>query len=240
MKEEYHKWYSQYLNKEFDMLVFGDSGFPVILFPPNNKRYYDAKDNGLVAAAADLINGNKIKLYCPDSIDSESWYNFNAQPNERVFNHIAYENSILFDVIAFAQHETEEEKVILAGCDFGGYHAANIAFKHPDKVSSLMTMGGFFNIKQFIFGYYDTDCYFNNPPDYLPNLNDLWYLEKINEMKIILGTGEFDGALNENKHLSELLSQKGIKHWLNIRSKVTHDWKSWHSMFYDYLSVFLM
>jgi len=236
VKEEYHKWFTQYLNREFEMLVFGHSGYPVILFPAAKGRYYHCKDFGLINSASQLINEGKVKIYCPDGIDWESWYNFSIDPAERVRTHIAYENVILFDVIEFAKHETGFRKVAVAGCGFGGYHAVNIGMKHPDKTGYLFSMSGTFDIKQFIMGYYDDNCYFNNPPDYLPNLNDPWYLDRIRRMGIILGAGEHDFSLEENKRLSGILNQKEINHWLDIRPGAAHDWPVWCRMFPHYLS----
>jgi esterase/lipase superfamily enzyme len=236
VKEEYHKWYSQYLNREFEMLVFGHGSYPVIAFPTSQARYYELKDFGLIESARHLIDPGKIKIYCPDSIDSESWYNYSIHPADRVKTHIGYENLILNDVIEFAKHETGVKKVALAGCSFGAYHAFNLAFRHPDKVSYAISMGGAFNIKQFIMGYYDDNCYFNNPPDYLPNLDDEWYLSRIKNMGIVLGTGEWDFCLDENRNLSNILNAKGIQHWLDVRNGVGHDWHWWREMFPHYLS----
>ena len=39
-------------------------------------------------------------------------------------------------------------------------------------------MSGAFDIHQFLDGYYDDDCYFNNPPDFIPNLTDDWFLSR--------------------------------------------------------------
>jgi esterase/lipase superfamily enzyme len=75
-------------------------------------------------------------------------------------------------------------------------------------------MGGAFDIKRFIFGYYDNNCYYNNPPDYLSELNDEWYLKNLSQMGIILGTGEHDFCLGENLRISDLLQNKWIPHWL--------------------------
>lgn len=236
MTEEFHKWYSQNLDKEFEMLVYGISGFPVILFPTSGGRYFEAKDRGLVESAKHLINSGQIKIYCPDSINNFSWYNNTILPAERVVNHIEYENLILKDVFEFAVHETGFNKVAVAGCSFGGYHAANLAFRHPDRISYLFTMGGAFDIKRFISGYYDDNCYFNNPPDYMPNLNDEWYLKNLNEMGIILGTGEYDFCLGENKIISDILNNKWIPHWLDVRSGTGHDWVWWKEMFPQYLN----
>ena len=179
----------------------------------------------------------KIKIYCPDGIDGESWYNYGIHPADRVKTHMAYERLILNDVIEFAKFETDSPNVCLAGCDFGSYHAANIAFRHPDKIGYLFTMGGAYDIKQFIMGYYDENCYFNNPPDYLQNLTDPWYLDQIKKMQIVLGTGEWDNSLQDNKHLSSILFSKGIDHLLDIRGLAGHDWNSWKEAFSIYLST---
>jgi len=236
MQEHYHKWYTQYLSRDFEMLVFGHSGYPVILFPASKGRYYENKDFGLIDSASQLIDQGKIKIYCPDGIDGESWYNYGIHPADRVKTHLAYERLILNDVIEFAKFETGAPNVCVAGCSFGGYHAANIAFRHPEKVGYLFSMGGAYDIKQFIMGYYDENCYFNNPPDYLPNLTDGWYLDQIKKMGIVLGTGEWDIFLEDNKRLSDILGSKGINHWLDIRGWTRHDWKWWKEMFPAYLS----
>lgn len=236
MKEEYHKFYTEHLSREFELLVLGHSGYPVILFPAAKGRYYESKDYKLIEAAASLIEEGRIKIYCPDSIDAESWYNYNIHPADRVKTHIGYENVILNDVIEFAKYETGVKKVGVAGCSLGGYHAANLAFRHPDKVSNLISMGGCFNIKPFIMGYYDDNCYFNNPPDYLPGLNDYHILEEIRRMRIVLGTGEFDNCLDENIMLSNLLNGKGIKHWIDVVHGANHDWHWWREAFPRYLS----
>ncbi len=235
MREEYHKWHSQYFEREFEMLVFGHDGYPIILFPTSKGRFYENKDFGLVGSAESLLNDGKIKIYCPDSVDAESWYNYSISPADRVKSHTGYENVILYDVVEFAKHETGRQKVGLAGCSFGGYHAANLAFRYPGKFGYVFSMGGSFDIKQFLAGYYDDNCYFNNPPDYLPNLEDNWFLDRIKEMGIILGTGEWDMCLDENKRLSNILNEKGISHWLDIRRDAGHDWQWWREMFPEYL-----
>jgi esterase/lipase superfamily enzyme len=235
LKEEYFKWYTNYLDREFEMMVFGHSGYPVILFPTSKGRYYQNKDFKLIDSAAHLIDAGKIKIYCPDGVDESSWYNYSIKPEDRVKTHIGYENVILNDVILYIKHDLGDGKIGAAGCSWGAYHAANLAFRHPDLIGNLICMGGAFDIKQFIAGYYDDNCYFNNPPDYLPNLTDPWYLEQIKKMGIILGTGEHDMCLSENMRMSKILNDKGISNWLDIRKGAGHDWQWWREMFPEYL-----
>ncbi len=239
MKENYHKWFSLPLQRDFEMLTFGYSGLPLIVFPTSGGKYYEAKDRGLINSVSDLIKSGSLMVFCPDSVNSESWYNYSAHPSERVQRHIEYENAILKEVIDYALHKTRFDKVIVCGCSFGGYHAANLSFRHPDKISGLFTMGGAYDIKRFIYGYYDDNCYFNNPPDYMPNLNDDWYLIRIREMKIILGTGDADFCLPENLRLSEILKSKNINHKLDVRPFTGHDWHWWNKMLRDYTIGFI-
>jgi esterase/lipase superfamily enzyme len=77
MKEEYFKWYSPNLKRDIEMLVFGHSGYPVILFPTSMGSFHENKDMGLIASAKWYIEQGLIEIYCPDSVDKDSFYNKN-------------------------------------------------------------------------------------------------------------------------------------------------------------------
>jgi esterase/lipase superfamily enzyme len=56
MNERYIKWYTPYLSREFEMLVFGNGdGLTLILFPTSGARYYENKDFGLVGSVAGYV-----------------------------------------------------------------------------------------------------------------------------------------------------------------------------------------
>ena len=46
LDETYHKWHSPAIGRDFEMLVFGHAGYPVILFPTSRGNYYQNKDQG--------------------------------------------------------------------------------------------------------------------------------------------------------------------------------------------------
>ena len=236
MKEQYHKWHSQYFEHEFEMLVFGHDGFPVIIFPTLNGTFYELKDNGIIESVSNLLNAGKIKIYCPQSIDYLTWNNFSISPEDRAKSYTGYENVVLFDIIDFAKHETGLEKVALAGFEFGAYHSLNISLKHPDKVDHLICIDGLLDIKKFIDNYYDDNCYFNNPPDYLPGLNDDWYLNRIKSINIFLSACEQNENLEQNKRISDLLNQKDINHLLDIRQCTISDWQMRCGIFQEYMN----
>lgn len=215
------------------MLVFGHAGYPVILFPTTMGKYYECKDFKLIESARWFLEQGLVQIYCPDSINQESWYNKSIHPADRVRNHIWYDRFILEEVVNSICHQKQIGRVAVAGPSFGGFIAANFAFKYPDRVSHLFSMSGSFDISSFMDGYHDDNVYFNNPVEYLPGNQDpaLW------NMKIVLGVGEWDICLEANQRLADILNQKNIPYWFDLRRWAKHDWPIWRDMFPHYLSL---
>lgn len=135
------------------------------------------------------------------------------------------------ELVPAIQRECGVHRIAVAGCSFGGYHAANFALKNPDLVDYLFSLSGAFSIKNFMDGYFDDNVYFNNPMDFMPNAES-W---KYNHMKIVLGTSDWDICRQANVDLSMLLASKGIDHWYDERKWATHDWPLWKAMFPEYI-----
>ena len=61
MQERYIKWWTPYLSREFEMLVFGNGGgLPLIIFPTSFGRYHQNKDFGLIVSFAPF-SGLKLR-----------------------------------------------------------------------------------------------------------------------------------------------------------------------------------
>lgn len=231
MNREYVKRYSRELGREMELLVFGQGGTPLVVFPTSGGRFFDYEDRGMVGVLGGKINGGQLELFCLDSVDAESWYNKGVHPRVRVMRHLQYERYLLHELLPYVRSRNLSPQVALTGCSFGGYHALNFALKHPDLVTHCVTMGGAFDIHQFLDGYYDDDCYFNCPPDYLANMTDDWYLSRYRKMKIVLATGEWDMCMDDNVKMSNLLHSKSVPNWLDIWGDQTgHDWPWWQKM----------
>ena len=233
IRERYVTWHSPTLSREIEMLVFGHAGYPVILFPTSKGRYYEGKDFGLIERARWFIEQGLVKIYCPDSVDELSWYNRSIPPASRVKNHIWYDKFIKEEIVDAIRHHHGYPKVCMAGASFGGYHALNFAFRHPEVVSHLFSMSGAFDIHTFMDGHYDQNVYFNNPVDYIPGNKDphLW------QMGIVLGVGEWDICLQANQRMADIFNRKGIPYWFDLRRWAKHDWPIWRDMFPHYLSL---
>jgi esterase/lipase superfamily enzyme len=231
MNREYHKGYSKELNRDMEALVFGHGGTPLLVFPSSQGKFFEYEDRGMIGVLTPKIERGDLQVFCPDSIDSESWYNKSVHPRVRVLRHLQYERYILHELVPFIRWKNQTPRLTVTGCSFGAYHAVNFSLKHPDVVTHCVSMSGAFDIHQFLDGYYDDDCYFNCPPDYLPNQNDDWFLSRYRQMEIVLGSADWDMCLDQNVKLSAILNGKAVPHWLDIYGDNSrHDWPLWLRM----------
>jgi len=235
MNREYLKGFSQELHRDMEMLVFGHAGSPLMVFPTSMGRFFEYEDRGMVGTLAGKIDSGELQIFCPDAVDTESWYNKNVHPRVLVLRHMQYERYILYEVLPFIRWKNPSQQLAVTGCSFGGYHAVNFALKHPDVVTHCISMSGAYDIHQFLDGYYDNDCYFNCPVDYLPKMDDDWFLSRYRQMKIVLGSADWDMCLDQNVKLYSVLTSKAVPNWLDIYGDNSkHDWPLWLNMAQKY------
>jgi esterase/lipase superfamily enzyme len=236
MIREYHKGYSSQLGREMEVLIFGHGGLPVVVFPTSCGRFYDFEDRGMVAALAGRIDAGELQLFCVDSVDAESWYNRATAPRWRIQRQLRYENYILQEALPLVRQRNSDPRLLSLGCSFGGYHATNIALRHPDLFSGFVSLSGVFDLTSFLSGYYDPECYYNLPTHYLPNLTDAWFLERFRHNRYVLATGRDDQCLQQNQNLDRILTALNVPHELHIwDERNSHDWPTWQRMAQQYL-----
>lgn len=233
----YHRWFSQSLHRDMELLVFGHAGPPVIVFPSSMGAFFEYEDRGMVAALGDKLEHGGLQLFCVSSVDSESWYNRHVHPRQRIERHLQYEDYLLRDVVPLVGNLNAQHGGIgVTGCSFGAYHAMALALRHPWIFTSCVTMGGRYDTSSFLDGYSDTDGYLLSPLHSLPGLDDPHYLEPIRRNKFVLATGEWDICRGANEQFSGVLHAKGIPHALHVWGDGSkHDWPDWQPMAAAYL-----
>ncbi len=235
MHREYHVDQSSALGRPMERLVFGHDGLPVIVFPTSCGRFFEFEDQGMVAAIESKINRGQVQLYCVDSVDSESWY-AQVEGSWKIARHLQYERYILDELLPHIRWRNWNQQVAMIGCSFGGLHAASMALRHPDKVTAMLSMGGAFDLRRFLGNYYSEDAYLTLPMDFLPNLHDHWYLERMRRNTYVLATGQHDMCWNDNERLAAVMRAKGIPVRLDVWGDNTgHDWPWWRRMLQTYL-----
>jgi len=241
MKREYYKWFSPVLQKDMELLVFGHAGAAVLLFPTRTAHFYDYENWGIVEAIRDKIENGYLQLFCVDSIDTESFYAA-IPPADKIKRHLQYEQYILEEVIPFIQQQNHSAYLISAGCSLGGYHAVNIAFRHPTYFNKVVGMSARYDLTlsthafpDLFNGYVDEEVYLNMPGMYIPNLTDPVILEQLRKLMINIVVGRQDPFYESNIHLSEALNNHSIPHHLYVWQEEAHRARYWKEMFRLYL-----
>ncbi|AYL94676.1 esterase family protein [Mucilaginibacter celer] len=237
MKREYHKWFSPFLQRNMEMLVFGHSGASVLFFPTRTARFYDYEDWKVIEALRPKIEAGYLQIYCVDSIDRESFYNEYSHPHHRIERHLQYEQYILQEVVPFMKKNNPGTALISAGCSMGAYHAVTTAFKHPHLFKKVVGMSGRYDVTQsmgsfrdLLDGYRDENVYFNMPNQFMPNLGNPDIITALKKLDIIIVIGEEDAFLADNKYLCSILAAKGIPNHLYIWHEEAHRARYWRKM----------
>ena len=101
-------------------------------------------------------------------------------------------------------------------------------------------MSGVYDLTSYTDGYWDEDVYFNSPMHYLEQLNDDFYLPRLqraNHIHILTGSGDYESP-DASRHFSALLDHKGIPHELDVWGPdMSHDWPTWRAMLPHYLAT---
>jgi len=143
----------------------------------------------------------------------------------------AFDAYLVNEFTPFVLNRTSWPQMGATGCSFGGYHAVNFALRHPDIVTYAVSMSGAFDIpRRFLDGYYDQNAYFHAPLDYLPNLNDGWFLDRFRRNYYVLAVGNHDPLFDQNVKLAHELGVKQIPHILDVWEGFGHDWPWWQRM----------
>jgi len=236
MNREYHRWYSQRLGRDMELLIFGHAGAKVLVFPTRDGRFYEYEDLRIVESLHHKIEAGQLQLYCLDSIDWETFYCWWCRPADRVRRHGAFEDYILNEVLPLMASKNDHSCTIAHGCSFGAYHAANIAFRHPHLFQKLAAFSGRYdptlNVEHFrdlLDGHRDEDVYYHTPVHYLKDL-DGWRLDALRRMDIVLVIGKEDPFLDNNRYLSEVLWTKGVWHALHEWDERAHRGHYWRKM----------
>lgn len=242
MRREYHKWFSPRLERDMELLVFGHSGARVLVFPTRSGRFYDYEDWGMVRTLHRHLEEGWLQLFCVDSVDSESLYGFWRPPWERIRRHAQYEEYLLNEVLPLTCDLNPNPSLIAHGCSLGGYHAINIAFRHPHLFSKVVALSGRYDLTTSVGsfvglfdGHYDQEIYFHTPSHFVPNLCDNWHIDRLRHMEIILVVGEEDDFYENNRQLSRALWEKGIWNALHVWQGEAHRPRYWRQMVALYL-----
>jgi esterase/lipase superfamily enzyme len=228
------------------VLVFGHWGRPLLVFPAQEGRRFEWEERGMVAAISELLEAGRVKLYCVDSWDSGTWHDEWLPLEERARRHGAYEDWLLRDVVPLIHADCGGfQEIATAGVSFGAFHAANLTLRRADLFPLALCLSGVYDVAGIGWGERGDAVYFNNPADYVANLqgDHLEWLRSRVSLLLVVGRGAWEdttGSLEQTQRFARLLAAKGIRHELDVWGEDTpHDWPAWRAQIAHHLPRFV-
>ncbi|HLR32290.1 MAG TPA: alpha/beta hydrolase-fold protein, partial [Fodinibius sp.] len=201
MKKDSKIWRSPSLGKDMKLTIYGSSGTPIVGIPTRGASCGQWEKFGMVNAISYQLNNGFNQLYCLSSIDNESFLNKNTTPRQRLVRHEQYESYLIEEVVPFIKDVNPIDYLIVAGTDLGGYHAIDIALKNPAFFDKAIGLSGIYDISEFMDDYYEDDVYYNNPMDFIPNLNKQSLLNNIRTVDFRLVSYQADERIGYTQRL---------------------------------------
>jgi esterase/lipase superfamily enzyme len=235
-------WFSPSLNKSMEIVTYGHYGFPLLLFPTAAADFLEYERFYVIEVIREFIEAGKVKVFSINSINNESWLNRSVHPRYKAIRQQEYNHYISNEVVPYIWNSCQGRPgIITAGASLGAFHCANQFFRRPDLFDGIIAMSGSYDIRGYFQGdYYDENIYFNNPVDYLPNLDDEQYLPLLRQkahVHILTGQGNYENP-DASRRLSAILGQKGIPLELDVWGyDMPHDWPTWRAMMGYYLAA---
>lgn len=229
------------------VIRYGHWGRPVVVLPSEQGHAWDYENNGMVGAVADLVEGGRVKLYCVDSFDADSWADRSIPLEERARRHQAFESWVTDEVAGFIGADSSGAgDAIVTGCSLGAFHALQFALTRADLFPVAICQSGNYDPSQWhAWGDRGDASYFTNPTDYVPHLHGdhLDWLRGRLHVVLTVGQGAWEthptGSLPSARHMAHLLAQKGISHELDLWGHdVAHDWDWWQRQIAHHLPRF--
>lgn len=224
---------SKNLNRTMEYKVFGKSGKICLAFPPQDGRWWDFENFGMVETVANWIEAGKLQLVLVDGIDHESW-TAEGDEHERILMQERWFHYVVDELLPTLRKRNPDapEDAMTTGCSMGAMHAANFFFRRPDLFDATICLSGIYSANFFIPGYTDPLTYDNSPIDFLPNMpqNHPWMdLYRTSDIILCVGQGAWeDDLLESTRAMDAILASKGIPAWVDYWGHdVAHDWNWW-------------
>jgi len=213
------------------------AGLPALVFPSSCGSFFEFEDRGMVNVVHEKLEHGRLQLFCVDSVDAESWYNLAVPARWRIARHMQYEQYLMQEVLPLIHHQNQSSQLAAIGCSFGGFHALNIALRHPDVFTAMLSMSGAFDTSSFLSGYYDDDCLLQHPHALSAEHQRSLVSPPLPAQQVRLATGVHDQMLELKRNAWPRSSAtKNLPCQLDVWGDDTgHDWPWWQRMLQTYL-----
>jgi esterase/lipase superfamily enzyme len=226
-----------------EMLVFGEAGGQrLLVFPTRKQRFFEYEDHGMIHSLRHRIMAGEIQVFCVDSVDAESLYNFDIPPEARLERHLLYERYIIEEVVPFTENAGHWTALIAHGCSFGAFHAVSMVARHPHVFHGALAFSGRYDLTlqagdfhSLFHGFSSAELEAIMPSSFIPEIKDKKQLRALRSIHFTFVVGEEDPFLENNMEMAAALAVKKIPHTLRMWCDNAHRFLHWRQMIRIYL-----
>lgn len=223
MKSRYKSWKSPSMGKEMELLIVGDEGTPVIVFPSAHGSFKEWQNHNSFSILDEQIDEGFNQFFCVDSVAEDCFLNKKSDPIVKMKRFNQFQDYIMDELLPFISEENSNPYIITTGVALGAYQALLMALKYPTNFHKVIGLCGYYDIRVHTKDVIDDNIYFNNPSEFIPNLNDDKILSLISSVDIRLLNYKNDPTKEETRKMSDLLWLKFIEHEHYVWDEETDD-----------------
>ncbi len=221
---------SEVVDADYDVVVYGDGGAPVIVFPEGDGTATSWENGGMTDALSELVDAGKAQLFCVDSADAGSWYAVELDPEYRLDNLKGYLRFVEEELLPFvAKTSGTDAAPILAGAGLGALNATLEVLRRPQIFGGLLALSGTYDVRAFVGVDPSAEWLAMSPVDLAAGLSDEGR-DVLAQLPLAFVSGQ-DGSetgIESQRALDTLFAEAKIpatfEYW---GYDVSHDWYWW-------------
>ena len=234
------RWYSQRLRQDMDVVRWGTTGQPVLLFPTAGGDAEESERFLMLKVLDPLLTAGRIKVYSIDSVGGRALIDSKRQPAQKAHVQRQFLQFIRHEVVPAirADCQSPDIQIWAAGASIGAYNAVTAVTSFPDVFTRALAMSGTYDLARFLHGFHNEDVHHISPLVYLRYVDPAsTHAQLLRQTSIVLATGEGrweDPA--ESWKVANALGKLGIPNRVDLWGKdYHHDWITWRDMAPKYL-----
>lgn len=235
---------SAILGREMHVVVHGEKGLPIVVFPTMGMAPESLEEVGMVDELADYVDSGVVQLFCTETIDAESWGS-DADNEERAQRQETYYHFVVDELVPLVHKVNGTDARPLAlGCDTGATQASIVALRRPDLFQGCVCLSGCYDARRYFGDWMDATLYDNTPCAFLPNMDaDHPYVPVYNQRQLLFCTGQDASeadSLRSTRVMGEQLARLGVDVWCDYwGGDVTHTWYWWKKQLRYFMPIVL-